>query len=68
MGAAQKPSFGNTPPMARTFPIIVISPVMVRSLWTRRPVRAETIPVVMLIPADGPSLGVPIIVASTAVS
>ena len=48
--------------------MIVISPVMARSLRTGRPVRAETIPVTMVIPADGPSLGMPIIVARTAMS
>ncbi len=57
-----------TPPIGRTFPIIVISPVMARSLRTGRPVRAETMPVTMVIPADGPSFGTPMKVARTATS
>ena len=56
------------PPMPRTLPMIVISPVMARSLRTGTPFSAETIRVTMVIPADGPSFGTPIIVAGTATS
>ena len=48
--------------------MIVISPVMARSLRTGTFFSADTIPVTMVIPADGPSFGTPIIVASTATS
>ena len=61
-------SFGKMPPMPRTLPMIVISPVMARSLRTGTPFSAETIRVTMVIPADGPSFGTPIIVAGTATS
>ena len=48
--------------------MIVISPLMARSLRAGRLVRADTIPVTIVIPADGPSFGTPIIVARTAMS
>ena len=48
-------SFGSTPPMASTLPMIVISPVMAISLCTGLPVNAETIPFTNVMPANGPS-------------
>ncbi len=49
--------FSFNPPMGRTLPLNVISPVMEISLLTGRSVKAETRAVVMVIPADGPSFG-----------
>ena len=45
------------PPMGRTRPRRVISPVMATSLRTGMPVKALTMAVAMVMPADGPSLG-----------
>ena len=50
-------AFCFTPPMASTRPRRVTSPVMATSERTGRPERAETIAVVIVIPAEGPSLG-----------
>ncbi len=47
-----------SPPMGSTRPRSVISPVIATSLRTGMPVRALTIAVAMVTPADGPSLGV----------
>src|SRR5450759_3506147 len=46
------------PPIGRTRPRSVISPVIARSLRTGMPVSALTIAVAVGIPADGPSLGI----------
>src|SRR5450759_266791 len=46
------------PPIGRTRPRSVISPVIARSLRTGMPVSALTIAVAIVIPADGPSLGI----------
>ena len=45
------------PPMGRTRPRRVISPVMATSLRTGMPVKALTMAVAIVMPADGPSLG-----------
>ena len=45
------------PPMGRTRPRRVISPVIATSLRTGMPVSALTMAVAIVIPADGPSLG-----------
>ena len=47
-----------SPPIGRTRPRSVISPVIATSLRTGMPASAETIAVAMVTPADGPSLGV----------
>ena len=47
-----------TPPMGMTLPRSVISPVMARSCFTIFPVSRDTSAVVMVTPADGPSLGI----------
>ncbi len=46
-----------SPPIGRTRPRRVISPVIATSLRTGMPVRALTMAVAIVIPADGPSLG-----------
>src|SRR3989304_49548 len=46
-----------SPPMGRTRPRSVISPVWARSLRTGMPVSALTMAVAMVMPAEGPSLG-----------
>ena len=46
-----------SPPIGRTRPRRVISPVIATSLRTGMPVSAETIAVAIVTPADGPSLG-----------
>ena len=48
-----------SPPIGRTRPRRVISPVIATSLRTGIPVRALTIAVAIVIPADGPSFGMP---------
>ena len=47
-----------SPPIGSTRPRRVISPVIATSLRTGMPVKAETIAVAMVTPADGPSAGV----------
>ena len=51
-------SFSFNPPIGKTLPNNVISPVMAISLETGIPVMAETKDVHIAIPADGPSYGV----------
>ena len=51
-------SFSLRPPIGRTLPLKVISPVIAILFFTGTPVKAETIDVNMAIPAEGPSLGV----------
>ena len=48
-----------SPPIGSTRPRSVISPVMATSLRTGMPVKALTMAVAIVIPADGPSLGMP---------
>ena len=50
--------FSLIPPTGSTLPLRVISPVMAIPLLTFMPLNADTIDVTMVIPADGPSLGV----------
>ena len=50
-------TFSLSPPMGRTLPRRVISPVIATSLLTCRPERAEIRAVAMVTPALGPSLG-----------
>ena len=50
-------SFSLTPPMGSTLPRRVISPVMAKSQRTGICVRALTMAVQMVMPAEGPSLG-----------
>ncbi|EJX08454.1 membrane-associated protein [gut metagenome] len=50
--------FSLIPPTGSTLPRRVISPVMAVLARTLRCVRAETIAVTIVIPAEGPSLGV----------
>ena len=49
--------FSFSPPMGSTRPRKVTSPVMATSRRTGAPVRADTMAVVMAMPAEGPSLG-----------
>src|SRR5207244_2371347 len=56
-GAVRREELLLTPPMGKTSPRSVISPVIATSVRTLRPVRADTIAVAMVTPADGPSLG-----------
>ena len=49
--------FSFSPPMGSTRPRKVTSPVMAISRRTGAPVRADTMAVVMAMPAEGPSLG-----------
>ena len=51
-------SFSFNPPIGKTIPLNVISPVIATFLFTGISVIAETIDVTIAIPADGPSLGV----------
>ena len=51
-------SFSFKPPIGRTSPLKVISPVIATSERIGIPVKTETKAVVMAIPAEGPSLGV----------
>ncbi|EAP91103.1 membrane-associated protein [Oceanicaulis sp. HTCC2633] len=51
-------SFSFRPPIGRTRPRRVISPVIATSLRTGTPVSVETIAVIIAPPADGPSFGV----------
>ena len=51
-------SFSFTPPIGSTRPRKVISPVIATFLRTGTRVRAETIATAIVIPADGPSLGI----------
>ena len=50
-------TFSFRPPISRTLPRSVISPVMDTSFRTGIFVKAETNAVAIVIPADGPSLG-----------
>ena len=50
-------TFSFTPPMGRTLPVRVISPVMAMSCRTGTSVRAETKALTRATPAEGPSLG-----------
>ena len=50
-------TFCLTPPIGSTRPCSVTSPVMPTVLLTGRPVSRLTIAVVMVTPAEGPSLG-----------
>jgi hypothetical protein len=50
--------FFGQPPMGRTRPRKVISPVMASCLRTGFWTRADTIEVAMVIPAEGPSFGI----------
>ena len=47
------------PPIGRTRPRRVISPVIATSFWTGMPVKALTMARAIVMPADGPSLGMP---------
>ena len=49
--------FSRRPPMGSTRPRRVTSPVMATPRFTGAPVRADTMAVVMAMPAEGPSLG-----------
>ena len=49
--------FSLMPPTGNTLPRSVISPVMARLAFTLRCVRAEASEVAIVMPADGPSLG-----------
>ncbi len=49
--------FSLMPPTGSTSPYSEISPVIAKSDFTLRPVSKETKAVVMVTPADGPSLG-----------
>ena len=51
-------NFSLRPPIGNTRPRNVISPVIARSARTLRPVKADTIANVIVIPAEGPSFGV----------
>ncbi len=51
--------FSLSPPMGSTRPRSVTSPVIAMSRLTGIPVSEETSAVAMVIPADGPSLGIP---------
>ena len=50
-------SFCFTPPIGNTRPVSDTSPVMPTSPRTVRPVASDTSAVVIVTPADGPSLG-----------
>ena len=50
--------FSLIPPTGSTLPESVISPVMARFFLTLRPVNADIIAVAMVMPAEGPSLGI----------
>ena len=50
--------FSLMPPTGRTLPRNVISPVMATSWRTGCPVSADAMAVAMVIPAEGPSLGI----------
>ncbi|MBP2684848.1 MAG: rane-associated protein [Deltaproteobacteria bacterium] len=52
-------AFSFTPPMGRTRPRRVTSPVIATSLRTGIPVREETRAVAIVMPAEGPSFGIP---------
>ena len=49
--------FSLSPPIGRTRPRRVISPVMAKSRLTGVPENAEAIAVAIVMPAEGPSLG-----------
>ncbi len=51
-------AFSFRPPMGSTFPRRVISPVIATSRRTGVRVKAEIRAVAMVMPADGPSLGI----------
>ena len=51
-------AFSFNPPIGKTRPLHVISPVIPTSFLTARSVRADTNAVAIVIPADGPSFGV----------
>ena len=50
--------FSRRPPMGRTRPRSVISPVMATLLFTGTRVSAEIIAVAVVMPAEGPSFGI----------
>ena len=50
-------NFSFNPPIGKTLPRKVTSPVIARSLRTGRPVRADVRAVAIVMPAEGPSLG-----------
>ncbi len=50
-------TFSFTPPMGRTTPESVISPVIARRSFTGRPLSRLTSAVTIAAPADGPSFG-----------
>ncbi len=52
-------AFSFRPPIGSTRPRRVISPVIATSLRTGIPVREETRAVAIVIPAEGPSFGIP---------
>ena len=49
--------FSFSPPIGKTFPLKVISPVIATSHFTGVFVSADATAVAMVIPADGPSFG-----------
>jgi hypothetical protein len=51
-------TFSLMPPTGSTWPVSVISPVMARLGRTRRSVSMESSAAPMVMPADGPSLGI----------
>ena len=51
-------TFSRTPPTGSTRPRSVTSPVIATSARTGMPVSSDTIAVAIVMPADGPSLGV----------
>ncbi len=50
-------TFSLTPPMGNTFPVSVTSPVSATSLLAYLPVSSEISAMHMVMPAEGPSLG-----------
>src|SRR4030042_773068 len=50
-------AFSFKPPTGKTLPLSVISPVMAKSFFTGRLVRAEKMETAMVMPAEGPSFG-----------
>src|ERR1041385_8645381 len=51
-------TFSLSPPMGKTVPRKVISPVIAKSLCTGSFINAETSDVAIVIPAEGPSFGI----------
>ena len=56
--ATQRYDFSFNPPIGKTRPLRVISPVIPTSRFTAFCVKAETKAVTIVTPADGPSLGI----------